>query len=179
MNRLPLLNFTAIDFETSSNNRNSVCQVGLVRVINGVLSESYASLIRPPKNYIRRDFTDIHGISPQDTEGAPAFAESYERWKHFVEGQILVAHYMQFDFACLSTCLREFCGIEAPSPAPLATYCTCETWRGHFVNAKLDTCCRENGIQLLNHHNALADAEAAAKLFLLAVNKGMDLKTKR
>jgi DNA polymerase III epsilon subunit-like protein len=48
-------------------------------------------------------------------------------------------------------------------------------WRGAFENAQLSTCCKENGIELLHHHNALADAEACAKLFILAVNTGRDL----
>jgi len=47
--------FTAIDFETGSGYRNSVCQVGLVRVERGVIVETYSSLIRPPANFIRED----------------------------------------------------------------------------------------------------------------------------
>ena len=167
-----LLSFTAIDFETGSGYRNSVCQVGLVKVVNGVISESYSGLIQPPNNFIRENFTEIHGISPEDTKHAPCFTESYKRWKHLVENQTLVAHNMKFDYGCLSACLEEFCGINIH----LKTYCTMKIWRGVFENNKLDTCCRRNGIVLDNHHNALADAEACAKLFILAVNKGMDLK---
>jgi len=168
----PPLTFTAIDFETGSGYRNSVCQVGLVRVVNGVLAETYSGLIQPPNNFIREDFTEIHGISPEDTKYAPGFAESYKRWKHFVENQTLVAHNMKFDYSCLSACLGEFCGITAD----FKTYCTMKIWHGFFENAKLNTCCRENDIELINHHNALADAEACARLFILAVNKDMDLK---
>jgi DNA polymerase-3 subunit epsilon len=166
------LTFTAIDFETGSGCRNSVCQVGLVKVVNGFITETYSSLIQPPNNFIRNDFTAIHGISPEYTKYAPSFAESYKRWKHLVEDQTLVAHNMKFDYSCLTTCLIEFCGVYMT----FKTYCTMKIWRGVFENAKLDTCCKENGIELLNHHNALADAEACAKLFILAVNKGMDLK---
>jgi DNA polymerase-3 subunit epsilon len=165
----PLLNFTAIDFETGSGYRNSVCQVGLVKAVNGRFSETYSSLIRPPDNFIRKDFSAIHGIFPQDTEYAPGFAESYQRWKHLVENQTLVAHNMRFDYGCLTACLAEFCGVTAA----FKTYCTMKIWWGAFENAKLDTCCKENGIELLNHHNALADAEACAELFVLAVNRGM------
>jgi DNA polymerase-3 subunit epsilon len=167
------LDFTAIDFETGSGYRNSVCQVGLVRVERGVIIETYSSLIRPPDNFIRPDWTeDLHGISPEDTAHAPPFAESYTRWRHFVEGQTLVAHNAKFDMGCLAACLDEFCGIAAEFDA----YCTCDTWRGAFESAALDACCAALGVTLVHHHDALADAEACARLFLLAQEQGRELK---
>jgi DNA polymerase-3 subunit epsilon len=167
------IDFTAIDFETGSGYRNSVCQVGLVRVEHGVIVETYSSLIQPPKNFIRQDWTDdIHGISPKDTAHAPLFAESYPRWRHFVEGQTLAAHSARFDIGCLAACLSEFCGIAAEFDA----YCTCNTWRGAFASASLAVCCTKLGVALVNHHNALADAEACARLFLLAQEQGREVK---
>jgi DNA polymerase-3 subunit epsilon len=168
-----LLDFTAIDFETGSGYRNSVCQVGLVKAVNGIIVETYSSLMKPPNNFIREDFTAIHGISPGDTKYAPSFAESYPRWKHLVENQTLVAHNMQFDYSCLSACLSDFCSLNMS----FKTYCTMKIWRGAFENAQLSTCCKENEIELLHHHNALADAEACAKLFILAVNTGRELRS--
>jgi DNA polymerase-3 subunit epsilon len=166
------LDFTALDFETGSGYRNSVCQAGLVKVVNGVIVETYSSLIKPPNNFIRGDFTGIHGITPEDTKYAPTFAESYPRWKHLVENQALVAHNMKFDYSCFTTCLGEFCNLNLT----FKTYCTMKIWSGAFENTRLSTCCKENNIELTHHHNALADAEACAKLFILAVNSGRDLK---
>jgi DNA polymerase-3 subunit epsilon len=167
-----VLDFTAIEFETGSGYRNSVCSVGLVKVVNGVFVESYSSLIKPPNNFIRDDFAEIHGITPEDTKNAPPFAESYPYWQRLVENQTLVAHNMKFDYSCLTTCLKEFFNKDIS----FKTYCTMKIWRGKFENSRLNTCCRENDIVLVNHHNALADAEACAKLFILAANKNMDLK---
>jgi DNA polymerase III epsilon subunit-like protein len=48
-------------------------------------------------------------------------------------------------------------------------------WRGVFENAQLSTCCKGNDIELTHHHNALADAEACARLFILALNSGRGL----
>jgi DNA polymerase-3 subunit epsilon len=166
------LDFTAMDFETGSGYRNSVCQAGLVRVVNGVIVETYSGLIKPPNNFIRDDFTAIHGIRPEDTKHAPSFAESYPRWKHLVENQTLVAHNMKFDYDCLTACLKDFCGLNMT----FRTRCTMKIWRGAFENARLSTCCKENDIELTHHHNALADAEACARLFILAVTTGRDLR---
>jgi DNA polymerase-3 subunit epsilon len=168
-----LLDFTAIDFETGSGYRNSVCQIGLVKVVNGIIAEEYCALIKPPNNFIREDFTEnSHGIYPKDTENMPSFAESYPKWKHLVEGQVLVGHNMKVDLSCLTTCLKDFCNIDGQ----FKTYCTMRIWSGAFENNRLDTCCTANDIELIHHHNALADAEACAKLFILAVNTNRDLR---
>ncbi|MDR0539227.1 MAG: 3'-5' exoribonuclease [Spirochaetaceae bacterium] len=169
----PPLSFTALDFETASCERNSVCQVGLVYVENGVVMEEYCALIRPPGNYIRRDFSEeIHGIYPEHTAHAPLFADSWPRWRHFVENRIIVAHNIQFDFGCLYACLKEFCGIDFMSK----TYCTMKTWAGAFERKSLAVCCERTGILLDQHHNALSDARACAALFLRAIAEGRILK---
>lgn len=168
----PLLTFTAIDFETGSGYRNSVCQVGLVRVVAGVIVEEYCGLIQPPNNYIRPDFSKIHGILPEQTQHAPTFKESYPTWKHLVQKQTLVAHNAQFERGCLTSCLHELCGTKAD----FKFYCTMKIWRGEFQNAQLSTCCENNDVELDNHHNALADARASAKLFMIAVKLGRDLR---
>jgi len=172
------IDFTAIDFETGSFAPNSVCQVGLARVTGGVITEMYTSLIKPPGNYIWKRWTEeLHHISYKDTKHAPEFAESYTRWKHLVENQIIVAHNMNFDYRCLSTCLREFCGYGAETCETLfKRYCTCKTWKGAFHKASLEVCCEELKIELFNHHNALADAEACARLFIAAQECGRELK---
>ena len=168
----PLLNFTAIDFETATGYRNSVCQVGLVKVVNGIVVDEYCGLIQPPDNFIRDDFSAIHGIYSEQTIHAPTFDKSYAKWKHFVEDQILVAHNMKFDLSCIKTCLKDFCGIESE----FRTYCTMKIWKGEFENARLTTCCENNDIELKHHHNAQDDAKACAELFILAVKNDRDLK---
>ena len=168
------LDFTAIDFETATHSPNSICQVGLVRVESGVIADEYCGFIKPPYNHIWPYFSrKIHGIYPADTVDAPPFAESYPLWKHFVEGQILVAHNMTFDLGCLRACLKEFCGLDIE----FKTYCTMRTWKGAFANTRLATCCERLGIDLLNHHNALADARACAELFLAAIRNGRRLRS--
>ena len=47
---MPRQAFTAIDFETANPKRNSICQVGLVRVIKGQVVDQINVLVRPPQN---------------------------------------------------------------------------------------------------------------------------------
>jgi len=47
--------FTAIDFETAQGYRWSICQVGLVRVNNGIITDEINLLIQPQIIIIGRD----------------------------------------------------------------------------------------------------------------------------
>jgi DNA polymerase-3 subunit epsilon len=71
--------FTAIDFETATGYRNSICQVGLVRMENGIISKEVNILVQPPDNYYWSRFTDIHGISVKDTANAPTFDQVWHQ----------------------------------------------------------------------------------------------------
>jgi DNA polymerase-3 subunit epsilon len=71
--------FTAIDFETATGYRNSICQVGLVRVENGIITQEINTLVQPPDNYYWSRFTDIHGISAKTTSNAGAFDQVWHQ----------------------------------------------------------------------------------------------------
>ena len=57
------LDFSAIDFETANERRDSACAVGVVRVRGGQIVETYATLLRP--RVLRVDWRNqqVHGIS--------------------------------------------------------------------------------------------------------------------
>lgn len=71
--------FTAIDFETAQGFRHSICQVGIVRVENGIISEEINLLVQPPDNYYWEKFIDIHGITPEDTANEPTFNQIWQK----------------------------------------------------------------------------------------------------
>jgi DNA polymerase-3 subunit epsilon len=158
------MTFTALDFETATGSRASICQVGLVRVVDGKVVDSFKSFIKPPENKYWARFTDeIHGICAEMTADALEFPASWNMWRHWIEGQTVVAHNVSFDRSCLDQAL-EFYGLE---PAVYETQCTYRIW-----GASLDSCCRGLGIPLENHHDALEDAMACAKLYLEAGRQG-------
>jgi DNA polymerase-3 subunit epsilon len=153
--------FTAIDFETATGYRNSICQVGLVRVENGIIIKEINFLIQPPENFYWNRFTDIHGISSIDTHNAPTFTEVWKKIKPFIENQNVVAHNgFGFDFPVLDKTLAYY-------NIPLATYnkfCTYKIYKTNLANL-----CQAHNIPL-NHHDALSDAKACAELFLRNYN---------
>lgn len=154
--------FTAIDFETAQGYRWSICQVGLVRVENQIITEKISILVRPPKNYYWNKFIDIHGITPEQTAELPTFDLIWDQIEPFIRNQNVVAHNgFSFDFQCLKEKLAYY-GISNPVFTGHCTY--------RIFGVNLAFLCKNYGIQL-NHHDALSDAMACAELFLINLKK--------
>ena len=153
-------NFTAIDFETAQHARTSICQVGLVRVEAGVIVHELSLLVQPPNNYYRFDFTQIHGISSSDTAESPSFAGVWPQVEPYIAGQCVVAHNgFRFDFDVLRKTLGYY-GLTVPV---FERVCTLRIYRKRLADL-----CAEYGIPL-DHHDALSDARACARLYLRAL----------
>lgn len=106
--------FTAIDFETAQEYRWSICQVGLVRVEHGKITDEINLLVQPPKNYYWDRFINIHGITPEDTANAPTFDKLWHKIEPFIKGQSVVTHNgLSFDFPVLYKTL-EYYGMQIP-----------------------------------------------------------------
>ncbi len=147
--------FTAIDFETATRSRVSICQLGLVRVEEGKVIEKISQLVQPPDNYFEYPNIRIHGISPEDTEGSPTFDQIWKGIRKYIHKQTVVAHNAAFDITCLMQTLTYY---EIPIPK-FQQQCT---YRLYGKN--LATLCQEHKITL-THHDALSDALACCKLY--------------
>ena len=154
--------FAAIDFETANNERTSVCSVGVVIVKEGEFVDSFYSLIQPEPNYYLYWNTLVHGITKADTEDALVFPYVWQKIEPLIEGLPLVAHNSPFDEGCLKAVMRCY-QMDYPD---YKFYCTCRAARKHFgkllPNHQLHTVAAACGFDLVNHHNALSDAEACA-----------------
>ena len=164
--------FAAIDFEKANQHRYSVCSVGVVIVRNGQPLKSLYELIRPEPNYYCRWTTEIHGLTRNDTDEADPFPIVWQRIEPEQEGLTLVALISVFDEGCLRHAFSHF-----DMPYPNYTFrCTCRLARKHFPqlpNHRLETVSEFVGYDLKNHHHALADAEACARIMLYLLNRGV------
>jgi ATP-dependent Lhr-like helicase len=155
------LNFTAIDVETAQGPRWSICQIGLVKVENSIITDEVSFLIQPPDNEYSNWNIQIHGITPDKTKDSPIFPEIWDQIKPYIEKQLLVAHNAVFDIDCLVKTL-ELYDIEVPN---FDYVCTMKP-----TGAKLKELCQAYNINLRNHHDALNDARACAQVFLKISN---------
>lgn len=150
-----LANFTAIDFETANGKMWSICQVGLVRVENGVIVKELELLVQPPDNDYHWGNSRVHGITKKTTADAPTFADIWPTLQPYIQGQHVVAHNASFDCNSLQQTLEYY---KLPK-AKFHQHCTVQIFK-----RKLSLICDMYDIQLI-HHNALSDAKACAQLF--------------
>jgi len=147
---------TAIDFETAHGKRWSICQVGLVRVENGITKEKVSVLVQPPNNFYWNNFIDIHGITPEQTATAKTFDKVWQQIEPFIKNQNLVAHNgFSFDFHCLNQTLEYY----KIAPVKFNGHCTYRIFGDNLASL-----CRHYKIPLY-HHDALSDAMACAELY--------------
>ncbi len=163
------MNFVAIDFETATGYQHSACAVGIVTVENGCIVDEYHALIQPPNNEYWWQNINVHGIRPEQTIKAPTFDEIYPKLKEKLAGNMIVAHNESFDRNVLIKSMAYYQMAYADLMLPSKWECTVKMYRAKgFPSAKLDICCQKMNIQL-NHHEALSDARACAKLYLLGI----------
>ena len=159
--------FLAIDFETGDHQPDSACSMGLVRVENNVIVKEVVKLIRPPREHIV--FTYIHDLSWSDVSESPNFGGIWPEIAPLFSGvDFLVAHNAPFDRKVLQAC----CGAHEILVPTLPFQCTVQIARKVFgiYPTKLSNVCKVLGIEL-QHHEALSDARACAKIVIHANEK--------
>ena len=154
--------YVALDFETSGYAAHSACAVGLCRIEDGVVTDSFYSLIRPPSSRVL--FTHVHGLTWPMLKDAPTFTELWPQLVAFMEGShALLAHTSGFDRRVLHASCQ---ALELVQPQ-LPFLCTLKGARRSLPLASraLDSVCGYFGIPL-DHHHAGSDARACAEIYL-------------
>ncbi len=160
------MTFTSIDFETATGYRNSACAVGIVMVENSVITDEYYTLIQPPDNYYWNKFIEIHGITSEHTANTDTFDSFYPEIYKRIVGRKIVAHNESFDRSVLQKSIEYYSLFTRDLNLNKNWECTLNMSRnlGFYLN-KLSDCCTRLNIPL-QHHEALSDARACAKLYL-------------
>lgn len=161
-------NFVAIDFEHATPNKGSVCSVGIVTVENGEITDQYATLIQPPNNKYFQPNSLIHGVFETDTINSPSFKDVWPEIKRRINNKTVIAHGANHtDRHCLEQAMEINNINDSLNISWVDTQEIC--------NAKLDLISKVCNIQL-DHHDALSDAIACAKLYLLYLSNNLPLE---
>ena len=163
-------NFIAIDFETATGKRASICEVGICVVRDGEVVETRSWLVQPEDNAYSYWNIQVHGIRPEDTADAPSFPDVWEEIErsYLNEFDTFVAHNVAFDRSCLEHSARLY-HLHLPE---LNWECSLKTARRiyNFGCNSLGYLCDQLGIPEGKHHRARDDAEMCARLFLKELN---------
>ncbi len=161
-----MLNFTAVDFETANRHRSSACAIGVVKVEDGRIVDRFETLIRPPDTHYRfeRMNISVHGIHPEDVKGAPTWGDIFGRVMDLIGDGFMVAHNASFDSSVFRYACDEY-GIAWPN---FHSACTLQISRKvlDLQSYRLPDVVAALGVDGFQHHRALADAEAAARVMV-------------
>jgi DNA polymerase III subunit epsilon len=168
MSEVNIMNFVAIDFETATSKRSSVCSIGLAIVQGGLIVDTAYWLVKPKELRFDPFNTYIHGITEKDVINEPEFCELWPKIKPHLENKTVIAHNASFDISVLKSILDEY---EIPYPT-INYSCSCIISKKHWPDLachKLDFISEYLGIEF-KHHNALEDAMACAKIIIQVCN---------
>lgn len=165
------LSFTAIDFETANGSPSSPCAVGLVKVVDGKIIDTFQTLIQPPYPH---DWFDpfnikVHGIKPNDVLSAPSWEMALGQMLEFISGDTLIAHNAGFDMGVLLASIET---IDADIP-DLRYGCSLIMARKTYnlESYRLNQVAYAIGHEEFDHHDALADSDACARIVIHMANR--------
>jgi DNA polymerase-3 subunit epsilon len=166
--------FAVLDFETTgtSGKLNRAIEIGIVRVKNGEILDSFQSFINPG-TLVPYYITSLTGITNDDVHDAPFFEDLTSQIIDFIGDSILVAHNMPFDYSFLQ---NEFIRADVLLPKN-ETLCTLKLARKLYPELKsksLGNLVQHFGIRHKNVHRALGDAMVTAKLLIKMITQLKD-----
>jgi len=160
----PLINFTAVDIETTDRDRRSaeVVEIAAVRVRDGQIVDRFVALVNP-QTTISRQATAKHGITDAMVAEAPRFADVWPNFRDFCGDDLVVAHNgYDFDFPVVKRMTHDM-GVQLD----LYTYDSLPLARELIATScKLEDLARHFCIPVEVAHRALADSETLAKVLL-------------
>lgn len=163
------MNFVAIDVETANADMASICQIGLSKFDNGILSDEWKTYV-DPEDYFNPFNISIHGIDESVVEDAPKFPELIDTLRAYLENAVVVCH-THFDRVAMKQACQSYgiapieCTWLDSARVARRTWKEC-AWRGYGLH----DVCQTLGYKF-KHHDALEDAKAAGHILLSASNK--------
>lgn len=161
--------FVGFDVETTGTDpeQDRIIQIGAVRVEGGQAVARWSALVdpgRPVPPFVRR----LTGISDAMLAGRPSLDRLLPPLLDFIGDRPLVSHNAPFDRGFLAAGLRRS-GLRAPLPPAYDTLELARLALPGRADYRLEALAAALGVAAGRAHEALADAEAAAAVFLRLV----------
>ena len=169
--------FVVFDTETTGldSNVEALTEIGAVYVENGKINpdKSFCTFVNPGKP-IPQKVVELTGINDSMVADAPTPAEAIRQFKEFCGDNVLVAHNANsFDMLFIRKA-GDKAGVDF-SNTYIDTLPMAQALFPGLHNYKLDTINKHLEIQPFNHHRAVDDAMALARIFEVMLS---DLKEK-
>lgn len=162
-----MLTFNSIDVETANTDCSSICQIGIVHIRNGQITDQWRTLVNPEGEFSPQNIS-IHGINESTVQHSPTLPEVRDELRTRLHDTILVSH-TSFDHLAFERAMTRY-GLE---PLRVTWLDSAEiarrAWPGSYGQRGygLKNIAKDFGISF-DHHDALEDARVAAEIVLRA-----------
>lgn len=147
-----------VDVETDglSARGGHIIEIGVLRLDNGTVVDSFQSLIDPGLN-LPPYISGLTGITDDDLRGSPSFGDIADRLWQLMDGAVFTAHNVRFDYSFVR---HEFARVGKKfNPHLLCTVKLSRALfpaaRGHKLQDLIDRC----GLETERRHRAYDDAD--------------------
>jgi len=173
-------NFVVFDLETtglnsspSGGSMDRIIEIGAYKIIKGEIKESFSTFVNPERR-LSQEIVKLTGIDEDMVKDAPTYAKVMPDFFKFIEGCYLVGHNAaNFDFKFIDYYCTQ-CGYVPErklfDTIPLSQQMI------RLSNYKLNTVADYFNITF-NHHRAVDDALATAKIFIELIKLKKSLPT--
>lgn len=170
--------YAIIDIETTGGSpfKDKITEIGIVVHDGQKVTKEYSTLINPERS-IPYYITKLTGINNEMVAEAPYFYEVAKEVIEITDGNIFVAHNVNFDYNFIRAEFKNL-GYDFKRNKLCTVQLSRKLIPGH-ASYSLGKLCADFNIQINGRHRALGDAAATAQLFdiLLKANGGVPFKT--
>jgi len=162
--------FVVFDLETTGLNPQScnITEIGAVKVKNGTILDTWSSFVNPEMP-IPSKISELTSITDDMVKDAPTMDKALPAFFEFCQNAVLVAHNTSFDCNFLKVkCERLGLSFDY---AYLDTLALARNLYPTLKNYKLDTLTKHFKVALQNHHRAVDDAMATARVFIIMADE--------
>ena len=162
------LTFNAIDVETANTDRASICQIGIVHVVDGEIQDTWKSYINP-EDWFDPWIVEIHGITEAMVASSPTMPDVRDELRMRLRGSTVVSH-TSFDRVAFERAMLKY-NLEQLQVNWLdSAKVVRRTWSKYSKRGyALKNVASDLEIEF-NHHDALEDARATALIMLRVLN---------
>ena len=159
--------YAFVDVETNgmSATYGQIIEIGIIRVEDGVITDSYETLIKPT-GALPDIITSITGITEHDLEDAPSFEQVSGRIQELLTDAIFVAHNASFDYSFVKSEFRRL-GITWNAKSLCTVKVSRQLFPAHRLH-NLDALIERHGLTMKRRHRAYDDAFALVEFLRTA-----------
>lgn len=163
--------FVVFDIETTGLNpkNDNIIEIGAVKISNRKVVDSFSTFVHIDKK-LPGKIIELTSITDDMLQGQPEIDEALPAFLDFAKGCVLVAHNAKFDLGFIKEKAKVL-SIENYNPTVLDTLELSKALIKDVKNHRLNTLTKKLGINLINHHRAVDDANATGQLLIILLNK--------